>query len=226
MTFLHESLESLPQLRQVATSLGRVYEVKTGQDVGAVFPSITRILGSKPKPGLDAWRQRVGVKEAARITARAGIRGSSVHKLAECYLGNLELPEYTPNIAELWNPLRDWFSENITKVRAQECDVYSNRLKVAGRMDLLAEYQGALAVIDIKTSTKPKIEAFLADYWKQTTFYGCALYEMLGLKVKHLILPIVNPETGLQVFMAEPIKHFADLKYAIDEFYASYAVGA
>lgn len=226
MTFLHESLESLPQLRQVATSLGRVYEVKTGRDAGAVYPSITRILGSKPKPGLDAWRQRVGVKEAAKITARAGIRGSSVHKLAECYLGNLDLPDYTPAIAELWSPLRDWFSENIVSVSAQEVDLYSNRLKVAGRCDLIARTREGLCIIDIKTSTKPKINEYVQDYFHQVTFYSCALYEMLGVKVKKLILPIVNPETGLQVFVSQPMQHFAGLKSAIDDFYASYEESA
>lgn len=220
--FLHESLEHLPQLRQVATTLGRVYEVKTGRDAGAVYPSITRILGAKPKPGLDAWRQRVGTAEAAKITTRAGIRGSSVHKLAECYLGNLELPEYTPSIAELWSPLRDWLAEHITVVRAQECDVYSNKLKVAGRMDLLADYEGVLSVVDIKTSTKPKIDAYVQDYYHQTCFYSCALYEMMGLRVKKIVLPIVNPETGIQVFVSEPMRHFAGLKSAIDDFYVSY----
>ena len=134
---------------------------------------------------------------------------------------NEELPEYGANVKELWQYLRPWLDKNITKVYAQEQDVYSKRLKVAGRMDLLAEVLGKCAVVDIKTSAKPKIDAWVQDYFLQCTFYSLAVYELTGVQFKSIVLPIVNP-TGLQVFESSPAKHFDALVARIDEFYESY----
>jgi PD-(D/E)XK nuclease superfamily len=212
-----------PKLRQSNTSIGRVYHVVTGPQANNVYPSITRILAARPKPGLDAWKKRVGAAEAARVSVRATTQGSSIHKLTECFLGNLDLPQYSASVAELWQHLRPWLSNHVQTVYAQEQDVYSDRLKVAGRMDLLAEADFALTVLDVKTSARPKIDAYVEDYFLQGTFYACATYELTGLKVKNIVLPIVHPG-GVQVFECPAMKHFDELRRRIDEYYETYAI--
>lgn len=218
--FIHEPVE-FPRLKQHNLDIGRVYKVEEGQDKGAVYPSITRILGARPKPALEAWKERLGRVEAAKETARCGVRGSNVHKLAECYLGNEELPSCGPNVIELWQYLHPWLHANVTKVRGQEVDVYSSRLQVGGRMDLLAEVAGELAVVDVKTAKQEKRPEWVRDYFLQVTFYACAVYELTGLKVKRLILPIAHP-MGLQVLEAKPMQHFLELTERIAEFYQCY----
>ena len=206
-------------MKQHNSPVGRVYSVN-GTEL--VFPSITRLLGAKPKPGLEAWRRRVGPAEAARVSTRATNRGGTVHKLAECFLGNLDLPSYQPNVAELWQTLRPWLRQHVHVVYAQEQDVYSSRLKVAGRMDLLANVDFELAVVDIKTAERPKKDEYVHDYFLQGTFYACAVYELTGLKVKRIVLPVVYPG-GLQLFECPAMKHFDELRSRINEYYRLYA---
>jgi hypothetical protein len=218
--FTHDPVE-FPRLKQCNLPIGRVYQIESGQHAGAVYPSITRILAASPKPQLEAWKQRVGPEEAKRVVSRAGIRGASIHRLAENYLGNNPLPEVMPNITGMWRFLAPWLETNITRVVAQEQDVYSHRLKVAGRMDLLADVTQLLSIVDVKSAERFKREAWVRDYFLQVTFYGCAVYELTGLRVKKLVLPIVSPE-GLQVFECGPLDHFDELKTRIDGFYQTF----
>lgn len=220
--FRHDDSLIFPKLTQVNLPSGRVYRVETGENIGDVLPSITRILGHKPKPQLEAWKERIGAEEAGKISARATITGSNLHKLCECYLGNDEMPRYSPFIAELWFRLRPWIDKNITCVYEQECDVCSFKLGGAGRLDLLAGYNGEPAIIDFKQSKDVKKEEYVEDYKIQGTFYACAVYEITGLLVKNIVIPIVSPD-ALQVFITQPALHFQALRERILDFYIDYA---
>jgi hypothetical protein len=57
---------------------------------GIKYPSVTTVLSCLDKPGLDAWKARVGEEEAAKILRQAGTRGTAVHLIAENYLNNEE----------------------------------------------------------------------------------------------------------------------------------------
>lgn len=222
--FAHDLSLRFPKLKQHNSSLGRVYLVEDGPEKGEVFPSITRVLAAKPKPGLEAWKKRVGPKEAARVSQRATIRGANVHKLAEHFLKNETPPEHSTSVQELWQHLGPWLAENITKVYTQEQDVYSRRLKVAGRLDLLADVRGRRAVVDIKTAGSEKLQEWVEDYFLQAAFYSLAVYELTGTPIKLIVLPIVHPG-GVQLFEASPADYWHELKERIDEFYEVYQNG-
>ena len=221
MEFRRDDSLVFPKLKQHNSSIGRVYSVEDGKHKGQVYPSITRVLGSKEKPGLVAWRKRVGAKEAARISQRATIQGGNVHKLLECYLDNEPLPDRSPNVVELWNGVRPWLDEHVTRVYAQEQNVYSHKLRVAGRIDVLCEVDNVFAVLDLKTAAKEKREEWVEDYFLQTTFYALGTYELTGKLPGKLVLPVISPY-GLQLFESTPQKHFAELRRRIDEFYLTY----
>lgn len=221
MAFRHDDSLKFPKLKQHNLSIGRVYKVEEGMDLGKVYPSITRVLGAKDKPALEAWKARVGAKEAARISQRATTQGSNVHRLAELFLENQELPARSPAVQERWDHVWPWLEENVTKVYAQEQDVYSPRLKVAGRMDLFADVKGRRAVVDLKTAAREKLEEWVQDYFLQASFYSLAIYELTRVPVKLIVLPIVNPN-GLQVFEASPADYYKELKDRVDEFYETY----
>ena len=57
---------------------GRTYNVNKNK-----IPSVTTILSAtqseEKRKSLDAWRERVGYQEAARITAQAARRGTEMH---------------------------------------------------------------------------------------------------------------------------------------------------
>lgn len=213
--FAHDTSLSFPTLTQVNNASGRVYRVGGTE---YVLPSITRALGAKPKPGLIAWRQRVGAAEAARVSQRATSRGTKLHALAECFLRNQDLPKSDPLTGELWRHICPWIATHVTCVYAQEQPVFSLRLGAAGQLDLLADVDGIFSVVDFKTSEKPKKIEYIDDYFLQGTFYSCATYELTGRAPKQMVFPIVSP-TGLQVFVSQPRKHFDELRNRIEFFY-------
>lgn len=220
--FLHQpDFASFPTLKQCNLSSGRVYQVQSGEHTGKVYPSITRILHSKPKQGILEWQERVGHDEAERIRSRASNRGTKIHSLAERYLQNQELEPINPYVGELWQYLRPWLNQHITKIYQQETSVFSDKLGAAGRFDLFADVDGELSVVDFKQSNKPKKEQWILDYYLQGTFYSLAVFELTGKKVKRVIFPIVNPN-GLQLFETVPLKHFTELRHTIYSFYKTW----
>jgi hypothetical protein len=214
--FVHDSTltASLPVLIQCNLPGKRVYRLASGQ----ALPSITTVLGKKPKPFLDVWRARIGAEQAALITARAAATGTALHTLSEAYLGNDPLPSLMPQVAELWQRLRPWIDQHITRVYAQECDIHSMRLGVAGRLDLLADADRELAIVDFKQSLKPKKSEWIQDYRLQGTFYACAVYEQTGRAVRKIVIPVVSPNE-LQVFETTPGDHFDELCDRIAYYY-------
>lgn len=224
MPFVHDDSIELPRLVQKNLPSGRVYMVESGEHTGSVYPSITRVLGAKPKPGLERWKKRVGHAKAAGIANAAAARGTSLHLIAESYLENKPLPTFNLSVAELWRYLRPWIDTHVTKVYGQETSVYSNTLAVAGRFDLLAEIDGQdLAIIDFKQSNRLKTEERVSEsYYLQGTFYSCGIYELTGQKATRIIVPVVSPE-GLQVFETRPSRHLPDLIARITDYYENYA---
>jgi hypothetical protein len=64
----------------------RYYEVKEGNKVLGLFPSITTVLGeTSDKSGLEDWRNKVGHEEADRISKLSMNRGTIMHRLIELY---------------------------------------------------------------------------------------------------------------------------------------------
>lgn len=223
--FVHDESLTFPKLRQVNLSTGRCYVAEEGENRGLVLPSITRILGKKPKPQLAAWKERLGPAEASRQSAIATVQGSALHKLMECHLNNQDLPRFGPNVAELWQHLRGWLNKNITVVYAQEQDVASHLLGAAGRLDLLALVNDTtITVVDAKSAKRPKRDEWIEDYFIQGTFYAMATYETTGQKVEQIVVVILNPETGIQEFVTTPGKHYRELMVRIEDFYKSYTV--
>ena len=59
----------------------------------------------------------------------------------------------------------------------------------------IAEYDGELAIIDFKTSKKPKPKDWIEHYFVQCAAYACMLYEMTGIIVKKFVI-IMSCESG------------------------------
>ena len=174
----------------------RVYVTPTG----GVYPSITSILGRQPKPGLDEWRKNVGNEEAEKITKEASSLGSTVHLLCERYLHNHKLQSNDNEAISIFNRLRFLLS-NINNIIGLEIPLYSDKLKVAGTTDCIAEYNGVLSVIDFKTSRKPKKEEWIEDYYIQAFFYLVAFFEMTGAIPEQIVILIaVRNSFEVQVF--------------------------
>ena len=213
MDFKHLNLHNFPDLKAKTTEKGRRYFVE-----GNAYPSVTTVIGEMKKKSIMEWRRKVGEEEANAISKRATTRGNKCHKLAEDYLSNKPLDRYRDDVLSLglFHQIRPYI-DKINNIHALEESLYSHTLKLAGRVDCIAEYDNELAIIDFKTSTKYKREEWIQDYFSQETAYAIMFQELTGLKVKQLVT-IIAVETGTpQVFIKKDILTYVPkLKEYID----------
>ena len=188
--FTHIDL-NLPKLSRESIDGVRYYTIG-GENKKLV--SITSVISHYSKEKFAKWRKRVGEEEANRITKRATSRGTDTHTLIESYLLNEELSEVQP-ISEMLFKLAKPTLDRINNIHCLESSLYSEILGVAGSVDTIGEFDGELAVIDYKTSAKPKPREWIEGYFVQTMFYGMALYEMTGISIKKLVI-IMTCEDG------------------------------
>ena len=213
MDFKHLNLHNFPDLKAKTTEQGRRYFVE-----GNAYPSVTTVIGEMKKKSILEWRRKVGEEEANSISKRATTRGNKCHKLAEDYLSNKPLDRYRDDVLSLglFHQIRPYI-DKINNIHALEESLYSHTLKLAGRVDCIAEYDNELAIIDFKTSSKFKREEWIQDYFSQETAYAIMFQELTGLKVKQLVT-IIAVETGTpQVFVKKDILTYVPkLKEYID----------
>jgi len=213
LDFKHLNLHNFPDLKAKTTEKGRRYFVE-----GNAYPSVTTVIGEMKKKSIMEWRRKVGEEEANAISKRATTRGNKCHKLAEDYLSNKPLDRYRDDVLSLglFHQIRPYI-DKINNIHALEESLYSHTLKLAGRVDCIAEYDNELAIIDFKTSTKFKREEWIQDYFSQETAYAIMFQELTGLKVKQLVT-IIAVETGTpQVFVKKDILTYVPkLKEYID----------
>ena len=213
MDFNHLNIHNFPNLKAKTTEKGRRYFVE-----GNAYPSVTTVIGEKKKKSILEWRRKVGEDEANAITKRATTRGNKCHKLAEDYLSNKPLDRYRDDVLSLgmFHQIRPYI-DKINNIHALEESLYSHTLKLAGRVDCIAEYDNELAIIDFKTSTKYKREEWIQDYFSQETAYAIMFQELTGLKVKQLVTIIATEQGTPQIFVKDNILEFVPiLKEYID----------
>jgi genome maintenance exonuclease 1 len=173
---------------------------------GVAYPSATTVLGVLSRDGIAAWRKRVGEEEANKISSKAATRGTKIHTLTESYLKNEDLEEaYTTTKASLldvemfkkFKPVLD----PIGDIHCQELALYSDHLRMAGRVDCIADYNRLRAVIDFKTSSKPKKKEHISSYFMQTAAYAIMYEERTGIPVPWLVVLIAVEGDEPQVFI-------------------------
>ena len=188
------------ELEATTTKSGRLYKTPEGDE----FPSVTTVLGYRGKESILAWRQRVGEEEANRISRQAAGRGTKVHYMAEDHINNNEVvtEDVMPHIVQMWNALKKSIDGHIDNVRAQEVPLYSKQLRLAGRVDCIAEHDGELAIIDFKTSSRVKKREYISNYFMQAAAYACMYAERTGEKIdKIVILMTVEGENEPLIFI-------------------------
>lgn len=179
-----------PSLERETIDGVRYYDTPDGKKL----VSITSVISHHNRDIFTKWRKKVGVEEANKITKAATSRGTDMHTLTEYYLLNKELPSVQPLSEYLFKQAKPSL-DKIDNIHAIEQALFSNQLGVAGTVDCIAEYDGELAVIDFKTSKKPKPEKWIEGYYIQCAAYACMLYEMTGIMVKKFVI-IMSCEDG------------------------------
>ena len=216
MTFDHVDLDLQPLEREHIDGV-RYYKIPDEEELIKMV-SITSVTSHFNKEIFVKWRKRVGNEEADKITKAATGRGTDMHTLTEHYLKNEDLPEVRP-ISDFLFKIAKGHLNKINNIYALEGPLYSKELGIAGTVDCIAEYDGELAIIDFKTSKKPKPRDWIEHYFVQAMAYGCMLYEMKGISIKKLVI-IMACENGECVIYEErdKAKYIRLLQQYIREF--------
>jgi len=188
----------IPEIKTETIDRKRYYVTPSGEK----YPSITTVLGHFNKKGIIEWRKKVGEKEANRISTQASRRGTKVHQMCEDFINNkLDENKFMPTDKETFNSLRNILTDNINNIHCQEASLYSDYLKVAGRVDCVAEWNNRLSVIDFKTSRKLKKKEYISNYFQQGAAY-CVMYEeRTKIPVDQLIIVIAVDGESPQIFI-------------------------
>ncbi len=192
MIFNHVDL-NLPQLERETIDGVRYYKVPDLEELLRLV-SITSVTSHKNRQVFVNWRKKVGEEEADKITRQATSRGTDMHTLVENYLYNRDLPDVQP-LSDFLFKISKSTLNRINNIHALEGSLYSKQLGIAGTVDCIAEFDGELAIIDFKTSKKPKPREWIEHYFVQCMAYGCMLYELTGIPVKKLVI-IMACENG------------------------------
>ena len=191
---------TLPKLDRETIDGIRYYKVPDDEELLKLV-SITSITSHFNREIFVKWRKKVGEEEAEKITKAATSRGTDMHSLTENYLKNQDLPSVPP-LPDFLFKIAKKDLNRINNIHALEGSLYSKVLGIAGTVDCIAEFDGELAIIDFKTSKKPKPREWVEHYFVQCMAYGCMLYELTGISVKKLVI-IMSCENGETVIYEE-----------------------
>lgn len=184
---------------------------------GAAYPSVTTVLGYQSRDSILEWRKRVGDAEADRISRQASTRGTKIHLLCEKVLNNEEID--TSNLSLLDKQMWDSFKSQLNRIdniHAQEIALYSDHLRLAGRVDCIAEFDGRLSVIDFKTSKKPKRKEWITNYFAQAAAYAIMYEERTGIAINRSVIMIAVEDEEPQIFIERRDNYVKDLLHARD----------
>lgn len=195
-------ITDLPVLEQVEVNGVRHY---TAEGVGP-YPSVTTVLSSdkSKEDSIKKWRERVGEEEANRVSHQATQRGTAVHQIMEDYILDQDpITKPMPIHLATASKLKKWVDIYVGDVKLVEGQLFSHHLRTAGTVDLVAEWEGEMAIIDWKTSKYAKKRHYIENYFMQEAAYAVMFEERTGIPVKKLVTAVAydEPNGGTQLFV-------------------------
>lgn len=196
----HEALKSV--CKRIDSPSGRKYQTPEGNS----YPSVTSIISIMSEEFIRAWKEAVGEATANEISRKAATRGTLIHENCENYLQGkpLTFSIFEQEERKMFENLMP-VMESIEEVHAMESMLYSDTLKFAGTVDLIAKINGELCILDWKTSGRYKSSEDIPNYFTQAAAYAYAFWEMTGITVPNIVIAMTTEEFGLLLFK-EPVK--------------------
>ena len=197
-------LTNMPEMKSLAVEEtgGKRHYISSN---GIKLPSITTVLGHFKKAQIIEWRNRVGEQEANTISNRASVRGTKFHSMMERYLRNEQklFEGVMPDMRQAFSDVRPTI-DKIDNIHYIEAPLYSEVLGVAGRTDVIAEFDQVPSIIDFKTSRREKKEEWIDNYFEQGTAYSLMYEEMTGYQINQVVIIIsVDGLDKPQVFIKD-----------------------
>ncbi len=208
---------TLPELVTETIDKKRYYVTPDGNK----YPSITTVLSTRNKKGLFEWRKRVGEDVANYISRTAASRGTKVHHMCEDYLNNnFDIDKHKKDFLPycLFQQLSTKVLCKIDNIRAQEIALYSDKYKLAGRVDCIAEYNGVLSVIDFKTSAKERKEEYNQNYYIQASAYAEMFEERTAQSIDQIVILVVTEDGVVQEFIKDKKEYVPIIDEIVSDF--------
>ena len=214
--FVHNEV-SVPELSTKNINRKRFYQTPDGK----LYPSITTVLNKKKMEGISEWRKKVGEDVANYIARTAANRGTKVHHMCEDFLNNnfdeeVHKKNFLPYV--LFSQLKPTLMQKVNNILAQECGLYTNKYKVAGRVDCIAEYNSVPSIIDFKTSTKERNDDWNESYYIQASAYAEMFEARTGIAINQIVILVVTEDGVVQEFVKDKGEYIPKLIEAIDDF--------
>ena len=124
-----------------------------------------------------------------------------------------------PDVKDFFMQLKPLIDANVGDVYGLEQALYSQRLKIAGRTDCIAVWNGKLSIVDYKNSIKQKKEEYIQDYFIQCTAYAEMFEEVTGLPVEQIVVLIANEEGEPQIFVREKSNYIQQLNRYVGKYW-------
>lgn len=216
------------QITQVNGKTRRYYETQFGK-----FASITSVLSAMTdKTFLFEWKKRIGEDNANRISRQAAQKGTYLHSIIEHYLNNdpgYSLIEGSQNRLAMaaFKKVKPVLDNRIGNIFALEKKLFSKKLRIAGTVDFIAEFDGVLSIIDFKSSIKPKRREYIHNYFIQETAYSLMLQDMshhnlIADQLVTLIMPDTQSDT--QIFIEKRDTWMKETINMINRYHKKYGV--
>lgn len=199
--FDHQFVD-LPKIYSEDTPNGRYYTTPDGSK----YQSVTTLLGrNSDNTWLEEWKARVGEEQVSKTSTQAKRRGTAVHAILEQYLLNNDkfFRGHMPVNLTMFAAMRKILDARLGAILGLEIGLWSHNMRVAGRADMLAYFDGVLSIVDFKTSKKPKREEDIESYFLQCTIYALMAEELLGVSVPKIVVLIGVDDEDAQVFIRD-----------------------
>jgi len=188
----------------------RVYRLPDG----SVFESVTSFVGkfSTGKADIARWKESIGEVEATKVLKAAGTRGTAIHEACESLLLNQPEQNVSMFYKQDFQTMKKHLIEHVDNIFALEHQMYSRKIGLAGTVDVIAEYDGIMSIIDFKTSSRLKYSDEINSYYLQEAAYALMCQERYGLFCKQLVtLMVVEGDPKIHVFIEPTIKRAKEL---------------
>ena len=216
MTFVHNPID-IPEVSTKNINRKRFYDTPTG-----FYPSITTVLGvrKEKQQGLAKWRERVGNDVANHIMRTAAGRGTAVHHMCEDFLNNKDVIKEDQKFLPwcLFSQLKPTLEKSINNIYAQEAGLWSEKYRLAGRVDCIAEWDGVPSIIDFKTSRSERKDDYNFEYYMQASAYAEMFEERTGIEINQIVILVVTEDGLVQEFVKDKKDYLQDLVETIDLF--------
>lgn len=187
--------------RQDGGAQGRVYV----DEVGNKIPSVTTILSkTKNMEHLIAWKKRIGEDKAKQITEESAGLGTTMHSHLEAHILGNERPGGTNYGRMMAKRMADTIIDegliDVDEVWGTEAHLHYDTLW-AGTTDLVGTYLGRPAIMDFKTTIKPKKREWVEDYRLQLAAYAMSHNLLYNTEIQTTVVFMVSRECEFQKFV-------------------------